>query len=170
LSGPNDGLPVTCVSVDLARRYCQARGGDLPTMAQLEYVRGALAGQPYVWGFDAPTCDSAIWGRNPDGDITCAALGLGPRPPGSAARDRLRLAGGEIVDLAGNVAELLVDQTSKECRRAGVFRDPRCGAPGGVAAGSYAGDVVELLAPARLLFVSLPDPKVGFRCARPATP
>lgn len=166
-----DLLPVTCVDFYVAEAYCAARGASLPTVAQLEYVRSGLRGDPYVWGVDPPTCDDAVWSRSGAWD-GCAALGDGPLQAGTGARDRLTLPGGTIFDLAGNVAELLGDQLSRSCRLPGVAYDPVCVADSSVyaySAGSFRSSKTELLAGVRTL-VEEPraeiQPHVGFRCAR----
>lgn len=169
--GDADLLPVTCVTVALARAYCRARSGDLPTLSQLEYVRGRLAHQTYVWGSDPPTCAGAVWGRvvSDGSHAPCASLGAGPQPAGSGERDRLVLPGGTITDLAANVGELLADRPAKSCHGRGLYFDPICGPPGGITLGSFAEPLPETLtASARRFGAEAPLPDVGFRCARPA--
>jgi sulfatase modifying factor 1 len=143
--GPNDDLPVTCVSATLAETYCASSGSVLPTAAQFEFAASARRGNDYVWGNDPPSCDDAVWGRASSLSIfdapnthdlkaaTClvpATLGA-PLAPGSGLRDRLRVAGGEIVDLAGNVAEWTADQANDACLAdMGLRIDPHCDVAG----------------------------------------
>jgi hypothetical protein len=108
----SEALPVNCVKAETARAFCQARGdgSDLPTEAQFEYAAGGVAGFPYVWGTDDPTCADAVFGRAGLGAVvefygTCRApqdTG-GPLAPRSGKRDRLDLEGGTVYDLAGNL-------------------------------------------------------------------
>jgi formylglycine-generating enzyme required for sulfatase activity len=169
-SEPKDfeSLPVTCVSADLAERYCARKKSTLPTGAQLEYVRGRLTSQPYVWGFDAPTCYDAVWARGfNDGFNECASLGHGPQVAGRGARDRLTLPTGAVLDLMGNVAELISDWPADCTKSGGVLFDPKCGKPRGRAAwGTFHEDRSYLQTPVRSIPENTVDPRIGFRCVR----
>jgi formylglycine-generating enzyme required for sulfatase activity len=182
--GPYDGHPVSCISQQQARRYCQTRpgGGDLPTEAQLEYVLGGLRSQLYLWGEDEPGCGDAAYGQ-PDGDLSgeCAPThDFHPFPinrPGYG-RDVLELPTGVVVDLAGNVSEHARDvyqHLAGPCWAAPIHFDPWCPAPDGpqqtVARGgawTFPGPTMRAafrnpVAPPPLLFSGN-----GFRCMRPA--
>lgn len=164
-----ESLPVTCVTSDLAERYCARKNGTLPTGAQLEYVRGRLAGQPYVWGFDEPTCYDAVWarGRN-DAFNECSSLGQGPQVAGRGARDRLTLPTGVVLDLSGNVAELISDWPADCTKSGGVLFDPKCGRARGRAAwGTFNEDRSFLQSSVRSIPENTVDPRIGFRCVRP---
>jgi formylglycine-generating enzyme required for sulfatase activity len=143
-------LPLNCVGWDEARTYCQARGGDLPSEMQFEYLLGGLANQPYIWGRDIPKCADppmskrfeAIWGRNGLGllysigpqacrtDANFLAPMGGPEPPGKRLLDTLSLPDGDVTDLAGNDAEWALDgwqARDDDCWLAsGIFADPVC--------------------------------------------
>ncbi len=128
--GNDEALPTNCISWNMAHAACQSRGADLPTEAEYQYVAGALLGRRFVWGTDAPRCGDAIYARA-QGYIgpeeSCP--GLWVAPSGSGARDRLEVQGGEIVDLAGNVAELARDRwnlSSESCWPVGIAYDPEC--------------------------------------------
>jgi formylglycine-generating enzyme required for sulfatase activity len=147
-----EGLPVSCINWSGARAYCQQRGADLPTEAQLEYVLGGLASLPYVWGFDLPRCADAVWSRAQDrienfGGFLCAQDlapgdigGAQPLPEDAVAgelgpprlRDWLVLETGTLFDLAGNLNEWARDQHNRQDEpcwaRPGtnVFVDPLC--------------------------------------------
>ena len=82
--GPTDQAPVNCMVWSDARAYCQARGADLETEAQWEYVAGALQGSRFVWGSDLPDCDAGIWGRGGQGVFLADLHGCAPAAPGSA--------------------------------------------------------------------------------------
>jgi formylglycine-generating enzyme required for sulfatase activity len=91
-----DTLPVVFVSQPQAATYCAWAGRALPTEAQWE--RAARADRPnedrdYPWGDDRPGCDRALLSG-------CGDL---PRAVGTTAGDRA----GEVVDLVGNVHELV---------------------------------------------------------------
>ncbi len=139
-SGGGEGLPVTCVSWDRAAAYCAARGDRLPTSAEIEYLAGGRRSRGYVWGEAAPACEDAVFARyrGPPSAPTespasgCASLGVGAAPPGSGRRDRLALVGGDVVDIAGNVAEWTDDAaepaaaTTGRCKQPGFYEAPQC--------------------------------------------
>ena len=170
-----------------ARTYCQSRGADLVTEARYEYAASNLEGRLYPWGGDEPACPDAVYGRTGWGlyaqafdDCKPGAPPGGPLPPGSGARDRVDLPTGSIVDLAGNVSEVMLDvwnRLDEPCwMTPGVYTDPICTAvsPGDgpritVRGGSW------LLSPENLEAVSrFAAPPTGwsngsgFRCARDA--
>jgi formylglycine-generating enzyme required for sulfatase activity len=137
-----DELPLNCVTWSGAQMLCVQLGGALPTEAQLEYASGGALGQPYPWGFDVPTCEQAVWGRNGTGlylnqiptacnqpTNTMAPLG-GLEPPGHGTGDHLDLPGGTIFDLAGNLDETAEDvfqfSTDPYWAQHSILRDPRC--------------------------------------------
>jgi formylglycine-generating enzyme len=191
--GNTDAYPVNCISNAKARAFCQLRGGDLPTEAQFQYAASGLEGRLYPWGNDAPSCSDAVFSRvralrGPD--FSCAGGGISPS--GSGARDRVTFEGGEVVDLAGNLAEHVADRWNlqkESCWGTGVLRDPLCDQQSEtpqlvnkrvVVAGSYV-DGAGFLAvafrnpsaafpPAQGSVDALAATTVGFRCARPATP
>jgi sulfatase modifying factor 1 len=187
-----DALPLNCIEVVRARKFCQARGGDVPTEAQLEYVMGGLRGQRFVWGQDLPDCKAVVWGRNGFGFLRLArpeaclsfatALGAmgGPEVAGWGPLDSLALLGGTIVDLAGNVSELARDefQTLDEpCWSAhGVLHDPECahdspslGQSQTSRGGSWGWGGTLLTASGRQNYAwGAVSPYLGFRCMRAA--
>ncbi len=185
--GPYEELPVNCLRVEDASRYCEERSRVLPTEAQLEYVQGGLISAPFPWGSDLPLCEDAVWGRaDKVGTGLCYAGGEPlPLPVGSARRDRLVLPTGTLFDLAGNVAEFTRDRWSRSTdpcwSRRGVFVDPECkiqgttepDVPAGdtlyvVRGGSWALSVPEMRAAKRTFLPgSFKQYFVGFRCARP---
>ena len=175
--GPREDFPVTCVSFARAKAYCESRGRSLLTEAQFEYLAGGLAGLPYTWGNDDPQCNDAVYGRDPAGTErtkACLASGSGPARGGAAARDRLSLEGGEVVDLNGNVSEWVLDAWQPEtgpCWGSGLLRDPLCEAAGteqSVRGGSWA--LFDILTRAQLRAhlarATRPAGGTGFRCAR----
>lgn len=190
-SGPNDALPVACVTWSAARHYCLSIGKDLPTEARYEYAAGAFAGRRFGWGDDPPLCGDAVWGRGGGGVLApiaapCRAERSGPACVGPGceagrARDMVRLDGGTIRDLAGNLSEWSLDRFNSQdeaCWAApGLRRDPLCvlAGAGGLRASTRGGSWLAvgsaLAASARdSLTFALPDVTVGFRCARDATP
>lgn len=133
--GAREDYPVNCISWPTARAYCQSRGMDLPSGAQLEYVLGAMQSLPYVWGREEPTCTDAVYGRGGFGAYEMAYAPCQPlAPPGgplnvhAGARDRLVLPGGVIEGLVGNVSEWTLDtyqpDTAPFWQQPTLYEDP----------------------------------------------
>ncbi len=183
-SGAHDGYPVNCVTWNLAQQFCAARGGTLPTEAQHEFVASGLRSSAYVWGDDEPSCSDAVHSRGGVGvlkelDAPCrkpSEFG-GALPIGSGARDRLKgLAGGEVVDLAGNLAEWALDRWANQsdaCWTEGVVQDPLCppladaNAWRSVRGGSFSQEPAAMRAATKQVRPGNADVNIGFRCARP---
>jgi formylglycine-generating enzyme required for sulfatase activity len=118
---------VNCISWTLARRYCQLRGGDLPSEAEYEYAASGLRGDPYVWGRDDPTCPGVA--TNQYGYTGCPSTPSTWLHPGVATRDRLVLTTGTVVDLSGNLTEWSRDAYQPPggaCWPSGIVHDPVC--------------------------------------------
>lgn len=174
--------PANCLTWQLARSYCEARGARLPTEAELEYLLGGTQGRPFVWGYDPPRCEDATAERNEnarDDQVSCIGQGIGADDVGRGKRDRLALPGGELVDIAGNVSELAADVFSlvgEGYWKAGVFVDPLANVPDGQLKTSHAmrgGNFEQqrgLMRSAirQYLADGTTDPDAGFRCARSA--
>jgi len=134
-----DDLPVNCVTQPRALSYCQAKGADLPSEAQFEYVAGGLESRPFVWGGDDPSCSDAVWGRAGVGRLrvlwaNCRADKAegGALPPRSGARDQLTLPTGTIYDILGNVVEWSKDtwaRSTEACWSFSLAKDPVCTTP-----------------------------------------
>ena len=189
-----EDVPVNCIGWMTARSFCVARGGDLPTEAQFEYVASAFQGRSFVWGEDAPACPDAVlegggWGLNelsPFQDCKPATPPGGPLAVGTQVtpprRDRLELATGTVYDLVGNVQELTRDLWNRQDEACwstpGVYRDPLCASTTSVDAQGQRLNVVRggcYLSPPRggtaavrtFLSETQASPEIGFRCATP---
>lgn len=174
--GQDDDRPVNCLSWQRARAFCTKVGKRLPSEAEYEYAAGALASRAFPWGGDLPSCADAVHG----GGGTCMAT-TRPAIAGSGARDRLVLGDDVVVDLAGNLRELVADRFRRgdeACWGAGVFVDPVCErdppetpVARSVRGGSYR-DEGTLLRAALRSFIEderfAVSELVGFRCARDA--
>jgi formylglycine-generating enzyme required for sulfatase activity len=181
LTGPNDDRPVNCVSWQLARDYCRAKGGELPTEAQLERASSASGTRLYPWGDGEPTCAMAVTARNTStaqgGCSTQDGLSLSsrlvPEAPGSGSADRV----GDIVDVAANVAEWTRDAFEPDdgpCWSPAVLIDPVCAGPDAGVHSTKGGDLAVVPLPYAQLRVGRATtdrffsyPTVGFRCAYP---
>jgi formylglycine-generating enzyme required for sulfatase activity len=174
--GPFDALPVNCLTWQRARAFCEKQGKRLPTEAEWEYAAGARESRPFPWGGDVPACGDAVFGRG-----TVCAGKSGPEVAGTGARDRAVFAGRSVVDLAGNLRELVADRFESSnvgCWVPGFVANPRCDSetdspnvPRSVRGGAYADGPSGLQAALRSF---LPDERaavsalIGFRCARDA--
>jgi formylglycine-generating enzyme required for sulfatase activity len=194
-SGPRDELPVNCLSFAAAEAFCASRGGVLLSEAQFEYLAGALASQPYPWGFDPPSCTDAVWGRlialdgfrAPCGDQVDVGRLPGQLPvegnaggPEAHGRDITVLPDGDVVDLAGNLSEWTRDAFEigePACwldPDVHIYADPTCATRGAARhagrGGSYFSQQALLLSSARRegYESTALDPQLGVRCARPA--
>jgi formylglycine-generating enzyme required for sulfatase activity len=145
--------PLTCVRWRGARAFCQFAGGDLPSLAQWEYVATA-AGRPhetlFPWGDDPPRCSpnecvgaaepchAAVYERVTDPQYDeCLVAGYGPTPVGAyeaplhgdrtvAFDDRIDAV---VFGLAGGAAEATLDSHHPfdgACWRAAPLFDPVC--------------------------------------------
>lgn len=125
-------LPVNCVTWFTANNHCLAVGGQLPTEAQLEFLLSQRGRTRFVWGDAPPTCTDAVYAA----EEQCEGIWpRGPSPAGSAVGDRLILAGGEAVDLAGNLSEWARDRWQRDeepCWAASLTFDPLCETPSGI--------------------------------------
>ena len=137
--GALESHPINCVDWYTAMAFCVWDGGRLPTEAEWEYAARyrplrtdtdaeVSVDRPYPWGGRAPTCDDANM-------MNCSAGNGRFTRPVATQRDGVREQPGwlGIFDLAGNVAEFVVDEfqsRSSTCwqRPSGVttWRDPLC--------------------------------------------
>jgi formylglycine-generating enzyme required for sulfatase activity len=174
--GNDDDRPVNCLSWQRADAYCRKLERRLPTEAEYEYAAGARASRAFPWGGDLPACGDAVHG----GGGECPAV-TGPSVPGRGARDSVAFGASPIVDLAGNLRELVADSFQRgdgPCWGAGVFVDPVCApsapdvlGPRSVRGGSYRDEATLLRAALRGLVANeryAVSELVGFRCARDA--
>ena len=177
--GGFEDRPVNCVSFPLARAYCQARGGDLPSEAQIELAASARGTRLYPWGDHDPTCaDAAIARTTVAGGEDCHPdtfpLALRPLVAGSGAKDRV----GDVVDLAANLREWARDVYARDdqpCWASPLLVDPVCeqGDPdvrstkGGELARTPLPYAQERGSASGASRRDLTMPTVGFRCAYP---
>jgi formylglycine-generating enzyme required for sulfatase activity len=184
--GTQEDLPVNCISRALARKLCAKRGAELASEAQFEFVAGARRDATFPWGEAEPTCADAVYARDYDTKARaelkrCAPLGVGAARPGSGRLDRVRMPdGNEIVDLAGNLSEWILDEyqaIDEPCFAANPRLDPVCrevspknptrvavrGEPWTDLGGAELRAAIKQSVDAK----AVQDPRIGFRCARP---
>lgn len=183
--GPNDERGVNCVPWATARAACEARGMDLPTEAQLEWLGTNFGRSRFVWGQEVPACDAALLARSVpplQGDGSCARGARDSTLPAtasevSATRDVLRTPGGPVFGLASNLSEWTresFEPATAACRMPGPgpARDPECPTSRSttrvaVRGGNLTSAPVDAAAAVRA-FVMLPLHRadLGFRCVR----
>lgn len=140
-------VPARSIAFDEARRYCQARGGDLPTDA--EWIVSVVGEEQtrYPWGAAGAVCRRAAFGREhgPCAEGAAGPDAVGAHPFGATPSG--------IFDLSGNVAEWVRGPEDRPEARGG----------------SYATTLAaELRAWAyREVPGGAPAPDIGFRCAYP---
>jgi formylglycine-generating enzyme required for sulfatase activity len=186
--GPFEAYPLTCVVHDAAQAYCKARGGDLPSEAQYEFVASRFAGDLYPWGSDTPPgdkdgCAASVWGRAPANLNSITAEPCAPKnpvpallPPGSGAWDSVDVGGQSVVDLSGSVTEFVLDTWNypdEPCWSSlGIYRDPVCrtksvSSPADtLRGGSWLGPAGQAAGRA-LLVPGTATISIGLRCQRP---
>ena len=89
---------MTNVTWGEAVRFCEWRGGDLPTEAQWEYAARGSDGRRYPWGNDPPDSDTTRWSGG-------QCEGQCPRVEGPVATHPRDASPFGVLDMAGNVAE-----------------------------------------------------------------
>ena len=168
-------LPVTCVSLEDAMRYCAFMGKRLPR--EEEWVRAGRMGskRKYPWGDEAPTCERVAglirWGkggtRRPcpaegiEGAAAPMAVADSGSPPLRLAPVCSRAAGhgpNGICDLAGNAGEW-VDARPPKDSRVPSARLIKGASPLGAEEDFLGLD-------ARAWITAPANPTVGFRCAQ----
>jgi sulfatase modifying factor 1 len=108
-AGPNETLPMNCISWYDAYAFCIWDGGFLPSEAEWEYAAaGGSEQRAYPWGSTDPGTSSLymISGCDyPPGSLTCAGV-ANIAPVGTATRGAARWG---HLDLAGNLSEWTLD-------------------------------------------------------------
>ena len=161
-------FPVTLVSWDDARDFCEFRGARLPTEAEFERAARGPTGRRFPWG-DLANGHLANHGRL-GLDASDASDGFTELAPVRSFRAGRTPDG--FLDLAGNAAEWVMD------RYATQYPDQEVSDPTGpdaasatnarvVRGGSYESPLAWLRGAARGAFLpSERRPTLGFRCAR----
>ena len=158
--------PMTCLSWQRAREFCESEGGRLPTEAEFEYAaRSGGQDKVYPWGNAPPTCTLAS--SNPAGCALAFGDAVCARPDGRTAQG--------LCDMAGNAWEWVEDVWVSGY--AGAPIDGSARTTGGTdrvqRGGSYEDAVLDGLKSVYRFHYSGIDEdagySLGFRCARAPT-
>ncbi len=136
------GQPVTRVTLDEARSFCQAAGGRLPTLDERMAIAVGSESRRYPWGQTGLVCRRATFGVTSG---PCAEKGSQPDVTGAHQAGQSPEG---VMDLSGNVAELALDERQRAWACGGSFRSKTA---------------LELKSWACSLFLRAAD-DVGFRC------
>ncbi len=153
VAGVADDRPMTGVSWEDAARYATWAGKRLPTELEWERAARGFDARRFPWGNEPPEPDRAVW-----------AWKEGPKPVGSAPRDRSPFG---CLDLGGNVSEWCADW-DRDGYYAARASAPESGKRRVVRGGSY-GTKDPLQLSVFYRGSGLPGAtygNVGFRCAR----
>lgn len=176
-----EDYPLNCVSVPAAEAFCEYFGGTLPSEAEWLWV-AQDAERPrktrYPWGDDPPSCDRAVYARDPGNQgmfyNACVGSGRGPQRE-DAAKDGDVAIGTNIVNLAGSMAEFLEDgyrAYTTRCWASLGLDSPKCVDPTADAStlgAAWPDNVISTLARNRRFFTRDPSTganDLGFRCVR----
>jgi formylglycine-generating enzyme required for sulfatase activity len=187
----NDDKPVNCISWEGATAACAFEKGTLPSEAQWEHAaRGRGQRRLYPWGQDPVVCCAASASRlglpvsEGGPEVECGpAAGIesvGSHPPTTSCGGIGDVSRDGVVDMAGSVSELMLDQAASfdsACwDNAGIPLDPNCAhgdsKSAAVRGGYWNGGLAVTLTPLRRigpeqLNKTVVDPGLGFRCVYP---
>jgi formylglycine-generating enzyme required for sulfatase activity len=175
--GPYSGpwQPVTGVTWENGRTYCEFAGKRLPTESEWEYAARGADGRQYPWGNDID-CHAANWGVHPNWEATAcsanqwcdgnmACRGVNPARPADVGTYPHDASPFGVKDMGGNVAEWVEDYYGQY--RRGPKRNPTAPATGGahvVRGGSWHYNAERVRSLSRACGGYRED-DVGFRCA-----
>ena len=149
--------PVNYVSWYAADSYCKAIDKRLPTEAEWKLIAKGNDSDVYPWG-DSPDCAS-VHAKVEDSSKYCDPTDTIPvtEQKGIAKHDD-----GDVLNIAGNVAEWIADKIGKDEDSATKNKDKKRLAKGG--SWDSNADSLKIEASGRRLTPSATDHNIGFRC------
>lgn len=163
--------PVVHVTWWGAQLYCESQGKRLPTEAEWELAARGTDRRRFPWGANEPGCNDAVFARGRS-LLLCERERIGPEETGSTPTDRSPFG---VMDLAGNVAEWVLDEYMERYRPCPgsrcvdpIVRPSSETAPRVVRGGSWHREIDASRITGRSF--ARPDDvtgDVGFRCVRP---
>jgi formylglycine-generating enzyme required for sulfatase activity len=175
-----ESYPLNCVDWFTAEAFCAFAGGTLPSEAQWEHA--ATIADPrgrsrYPWGNETPTCEHAVYGRQPlaNSPGVCEGLGTQPEPVEASASD---VTPQGVVGIAGSMSEWQRDHYrgyDEPCWVASPIADPFCADEGtttrSVRGASWVAPPTILPSAVRLGGGDEGQASfIGFRCVYPESP
>jgi formylglycine-generating enzyme required for sulfatase activity len=103
LEGVADDVPVTCVGLEGARRYCTWVGGTLPTLEQWQLAARGPTPQRHAWGSSLATCKQHPLAVTEDGkrcaepEADVGRIGRHAAGASAAGLEDVLLTGGELL-------------------------------------------------------------------------
>jgi formylglycine-generating enzyme required for sulfatase activity len=158
--GVHDNDPVSFITWDEARAYCEWVGGRLPWEAEREKAARGTDGRMFPWGSEPPSPERAINRRN-WGELGNAETGAGVRPLGASPYG--------LIDSGGNMWEFCEDWWDADYFKSSPAQDPKgpkSGRARVVKGGSWDSRPTVLSASSRnFAYTGYREGDFGFRCA-----
>lgn len=169
--GPNENLPMTCVTWYDAFAFCAWDGGRLPTEAEWEYAAaGGSENRMFPWDGVSLTREHASYECLSDGDPACDVADMPPvgsKPAGNGRWGQRDMAGGAFEWTMDWFDEAWYVGEGRDCKDCINLKRPDSDLK--VFRGGDFKDSAELLRAAVRLYSppTFRADNVGFRCARP---